>query len=116
MSKLIFMLITCLMLPHSAFATEVSLSGVEISALLNDNVLYGEENGQATDQIFQKNGITYYHVGSGQSQGKWKVEGNEFCSQWFPNPAWTCYDVLREDRQIIFISRWGERIDMLLAK
>ncbi len=116
MSKFIFMLITCLLMPHPALATEVSLSGSEIGALLNDSVLYGESDGQATDQIFQKNGITYYHVGSGQSQGKWRVEGDQFCSQWPPNPAWACYDVMREDRQIIFISKWGERIDMLLAK
>ncbi len=116
MSKFIFLLITCLLLPHLALAAEVSLSGTEISALLSDGVLYGDDNGQPADQIFQKNGVTYYNVGSGQSQGKWKVEGNQFCSQWPPNPAWACYDVTRDDRHVFFISRWGERTDMLLAK
>ena len=116
MSKFIFLLIISLLLPHLAFAAEVALSGAEISALLNDGVLYGDDNGQPADQIFQKNGVTYYNVGSGQSQGKWKVEGNQFCSQWPPNPAWACYDVTRDDRHVFFISRWGERTDMLLAK
>lgn len=116
MSKFIFLLTACLLLANAATAAEVALNGTEISALLNDSVLYGEENGQATDQIFQKNGVTYYHVGSGQSQGNWKVEGDQFCSQWSPNPAWACYDVTREDRHVFFISKWGERTDMLLAK
>lgn len=116
MSKFIFVLITYLTLAHTTFAAEVALSGTEISALLNDGVLYGEENGQPADQIFQKNGVTYYNVGSGQSQGSWKVEGNQFCSQWSPNPAWACFDVTREDRHIFFISKSGKRTDMLLAK
>ena len=116
MSKFFFMLITSLLVQHPALAAEVPLSGAEISALLNDNVLYGESNGQPADQIFQKSGVTYYNVGSGQSQGKWKVEDNQFCSQWSPNPAWACYDVTRDERHIFFISKWGERTDMLLAK
>ena len=112
MSKFIFLLITCLLLPHLALAAEVSLSGTEISALLSDGVLYGDDNGQPADQIFQKNGVTYYNVGSGQSQGKWKVEGNQFCSQWPPNENWSCYDVLQDCKNVTFVSKSGKRFPM----
>ena len=116
MSKFILLLITCALIPHASFAAELQLSGAQIENMLNDSVLYGESDGQATDQIFQKNGVTYYHIGSGQSQGQWKVEGDQFCSQWSPNPAWACYDVTREGQHVIFISKAGQRTDMILSK
>ena len=116
MSRFIFLLAGSMMLLQGALAAEVQLSGAQITDLLTDNVLYGESDGRATDQIFQKNGVTYYHIGSGQSQGQWKVEGDQFCSQWPPNPAWVCYDVTREGQHVVFISRTGERTDMILSK
>lgn len=116
MSKFIWLLISSLPMLQVSFAAEVQLSGAQIAAMLNNNVLYGETNGQATDQIFQKNGVTYYHIGSGQSQGQWKVVSDQFCSQWSPNPAWVCYDVTREGQSVIFISPSGERSEMILSK
>ena len=100
----------------SALAGEVVLKNAEITNLLTDIVLQGESNGQQVSQIFQKSGATFYNVGAAQSQGSWKVEADQYCSVWPPNPTWACYDVARDGDKVTFISNSGKRIEMSLTK
>ncbi len=93
-----------------------NLSGAGIAALLTDATLYGLENGQPTEQVFQKSGATFYSVPNGQSQGSWKIEGNKYCSAWPPNPTWVCYDVINDGAAVTFVSPSGKRTAMSLTK
>ncbi len=100
----------------SALANEVILKGAEVKNLLTDVVLMGESSGQPASQIFQKSGATFYNAGGSQSQGAWKVEGDQYCSVWPPNPSWACYDVARDGDKVTFISNSGKRTEMSLTK
>jgi hypothetical protein len=92
------------------------LSGEGIAALLTDATLYGNDNGQPSEQVFQKSGVTFYSVPNGQSQGNWKIDGKKYCSAWPPNPSWVCYDVINDGAAVTFISPSGKRTLMSLTK
>ena len=93
-----------------ALAQEQRLSGVEIKTVLSDHTLQGlREDGKPWQQIFQKSGVTFYSVGSAQSQGLWEVRGDQYCSQWPPNESWTCYDMTVDADTYQFISASGQR-------
>ncbi len=96
-----------------SFAEEKKLNGAEITAALTDKVLTAKTD---TTQIFQKSGVTFFSESGGQSQGFWKVEGDKYCSQWPPNQAWPCYDVLQDGSKITFVSASGTRYEMQLPK
>ena len=102
-------------LPGSSFASG-SLSSEGIAALLTDATLYGTDNGQPAEQVFQKSGASFYSVPNGQSQGAWKIEGNKYCSAWPPNPSWVCYDVINDGAAVTFVSPSGKRTVMSLTK
>jgi hypothetical protein len=112
----ITLLTTNLLFSTQAIAAETILKTAEITALLTDVVLNAEDNGQPANQIFQKNGVTFYNAGGSQSQGAWKVEGNQYCSIWPPNPSWACYDVARDGDKVTFIAKSGKRFEMSLTK
>ena len=103
------------LLPGVAFVSG-NLSGAGIAALLTDATLYGSENGQPSEQVFQKSGATFYSIPNGQSQGEWKIEGNKYCSAWPPNPSWVCYDVINDGAAVTFVSPSGKRTLMSLTK
>jgi len=105
-----------LILPSSASLASGSLSGEGIAALLTDATLYGTDNGQPSEQVFQKSGATFYSVPNGQSQGSWKIEGKKYCSAWPPNPTWVCYDVINDGAAVTFVSPSGKRTLMSLTK
>ena len=48
------------------------------------------ENGAS--QTFDIAGSTGYDSGT-FSAGKWKIDGNRYCSVWPPSEKWACYDV-----------------------
>ena len=101
---------TVLMLSGAAFAQEQKLTGAEIQTALSDHTLQGtREDGKQWQQIFQKGGATSYSVGSAQSQGRWEVRGDQYCSQWPPNESWTCYDMAVDADDYHFISASGQR-------
>ena len=104
-----------ILLSGTSFASG-SLSGEGIAALLTDATLYGSDNGQPSEQVFQKSGVTFYSVPNGQSQGSWKIEGNKYCSAWPPNPTWVCYDVINDGAAVTFVSPSGKRTLMSLTK
>ena len=96
----------------SAQAAEVKLSGAEMQVILSDKILYAKD----AEQIFQKSGVTYYASGGNQSQGNWKIEAEKYCSQWPPNQAWACYDIMQDGNKVTFISKDGNRTEMSVTK
>jgi hypothetical protein len=109
-------LIASYFIVSSAFASEVILKSAEIKLILLDVVLQGENSVPHFSQIFQKSGATFYNTGGGQSQGSWKVEGDQYCSVWPPNPTWACYNVARDGDKVTFITNSGKRTEMSLTK
>jgi hypothetical protein len=96
----------------AAAAAETALTGAEITTVLSERSLYAD----GVEQIFRKSGQTFYLQNGSSSSGSWKVEGDQYCSVWPPNPAWACYGVLQDGDSIIFVSRSGQRYPMRLSK
>lgn len=70
-----------------------ALSGAEIAeALTGRELTY--ENGAV--QVFREGGGTSYGAGAGFSEGHWRVEGDEYCSNWPPAAIWSCYGLERD--------------------
>ena len=65
------------------------LAGPDIRAALTARVL-GFADG--TTQEFRADGTTL----AGSGEGRWRVDGDRYCSAWPPAEAWACYDVERE--------------------
>ena len=77
-----------------ASAAERKLTGAEIETVLSGNTVTGVGDRGAWGQFFDKNGDTRYVRGSeAPSVGAWKVQGDQYCSQWPPAAGWACYDV-----------------------
>ena len=70
-----------------------ALSGLEITEALAERELT-YENG--AEQVFHPEGGTTYRAGVGQSEGRWRVEGDEYCSNWPPSASWSCYALERD--------------------
>ena len=94
----------------AALAEERKLTGDEIKTALSDKKVAGTtENGAGWTQSFKANGDTLYHLTGTEAQnGAWEVQGDRFCSQWPPDPAWVCYDVTGENDRITFVSDTGK--------
>ena len=105
-------LLASLLFVSTAQAAEVKLNGAEIQTTINDKILYARD----AEQIFQKSGVAFYSAGGNQSQGNWKIEGDKYCSQWPPNQAWACYDIMRDGNMITFVSKDGNRFEMTTTK
>ena len=88
-----FMLAFAVVGVAQAVAEEIKLSGPEIKAALTGNTVSGEHKGKAWNQSFEKNGVTTYTSESGPSPGRWRVEGDRYCSQWPPASRWDCYEM-----------------------
>lgn len=67
--------------------------GDEIRAMLNDRSLKYE----FAFQEFKSSGKTNY-VADRESWGNWRVQGNQYCSQWPPNSDWACYSMQKNDK------------------
>ncbi|HQY43979.1 MAG TPA: hypothetical protein PK450_07340 [Paracoccaceae bacterium] len=67
------------------------LAGADITLALTARHLVYEDG--ATQQ-FNADGGTVYDAGR-PSQGRWRVEGEEYCSLWPPSDRWSCYGVER---------------------
>ena len=93
-----------------ASAAEVKLSGPDISKLLTEKSLYAE----GVEQIFRASGQTFYLQNGSSSAGSWKVQGDQYCSVWPPNPSWACYDVMEDGGTVTFIAKDGKRFPMKL--
>jgi hypothetical protein len=99
-----------------AEAAERQLSGPEIKSVLDDVSLYAGAPGEI-EQIFQKAGLTFYLVNGSAAQGEWKVEGDQYCSQWPPSPTWSCFDFLADgDGVFTFVGTDKKRYQMRTVK
>jgi hypothetical protein len=106
-------LIALALLSSGAFAAELKFAGPDITTALSDVSLYA---GDAIEQIFQKGGQTVYIDHGAASQGLWKVQGDQYCSQWPPSQSWACYDVMQDGDAITFVSGSGTRFEMRKTK
>ena len=99
--------------PAGAHAAERKLGGAEIQTLLADHSFTGSDSGHQSEQIFRASGSTVYSVDNNPSQGFWKVMGDQYCSQWPPHDAWSCYDVTVDGDTVTFISGTGNRYPVM---
>ena len=93
---------------------ETVLKHDDIVSVLTDAVLHATDNSNPAEQIFQKSGVTFFSAGGNQSQGTWSVVGDKYCSTWPPNPALSCYDIVRDGDKVTFIDKSGKRYEMSL--
>lgn len=77
-----------------ARAGERPLDATEIGTLLSGNTTVGTADGVEWRQYFDAAGATI-HVAGGEprSQGRWRLQGDKYCSQWPPQVGWACYAV-----------------------
>ena len=80
-------LLVCLACPAAA-EDWVALTGPEITQALTSRVL-GYPDG--TLQDFKSGGQTI----AGSGEGRWRVQGDLYCSVWPPSDRWSCYGVAR---------------------
>lgn len=104
MRQLIF--VTLMMMPLAAQADDLvwdRLSGDEIRTALTGRVLaYG-----TNWQDFRASGRTLYHSGA-ESWGYWRVQGEQYCSQWPPSDLWACYTMDQSGDMLRFVGAQGE--------
>lgn len=88
-----------------AKAEWVALDGDEIAAaLIGPTFIYQDS---AARQEFYGSGRTLYISGA-PSWGVWRVEGDQYCSQWPPSARWSCYAVARDEAGAVrFSDRFG---------
>jgi hypothetical protein len=103
-------------LPAAALAQEERLlNGAEILESLADHKVIGEKFEQSFgNPSGHESASTSYWEGNNGSFGRWRVEGNEYCSQWPPAEFWVCYKVAITNhgdgqKQITWIASDGTR-------
>ena len=69
----------------------IALTGPEIVQALTARVLGYPDR---TLQDFKAGGQTI----AGTGEGRWRVQGDLYCSVWPPSERWDCYDVARSVR------------------
>lgn len=102
-----FIWIALILLVSPAFAQDwQELDGAGILAALNDQT-YDYPRG--VWQQFSQSGETLYNAGR-DSWGNWRVEGDQYCSQWPPGQDWDCFvvDSTPDGRQIRFRGEFGD--------
>ncbi len=109
-------LLFAIVFAQAAAAEERKLTGREITAELSGHDFTGENQGRPVEQSFMASGSTMYTDGGNVSQGLWEVRADQYCSQWPPHEAWSCYDVTRDGPTITFIGSSGNRYPMTRSK
>lgn len=108
MNKII-LLVSTLTLAATAHASERLLTGAEITQVLSGHAYRHADVTKKVEQIFHASGDTFYVEDGAQSQGRWDVRGDKYCSQWPPSEAWSCYTVSADGTVLTFISAHGAR-------
>ncbi len=70
-----------------------ALTGAEIAEALTGRELEYENGAR---QSFRDGGTTTYGDGTATSDGRWRVEGDSYCSNWPPTDSWSCYELQRD--------------------
>jgi len=96
---LVFLVISC---PALAWAevTWVPMTGADIRSALEGRTLQYEN----ATQDFRASGKTLYTTSGRDSWGNWRVQGNQYCSQWPPADQWACYDMDRQGDILRFVA------------
>lgn len=94
------------------------LTGAEIrKALTGRTLVYLDKEDPTrrvdTIQDFRASGATLYTFKGRESWGYWRVENDQYCSQWPPNDLWACYAMERDGETLRFV---GERDDITAAQ
>lgn len=98
-----------IMVPVAAAGQEQpwrAMSGAEIDAALSERTL----RYTTATQKFYASGRTLYDAGR-PSWGYWRVEGDQYCSQWPPSDLWACYGMARSGDKLRFIGAQGDTTD-----
>ena len=102
-----FAVIMAVCMPNLAAADWVRLSGAEITAALEGRILRYE----TAAQDFRASGKTLYTSNGRDSWGNWRVDQDQYCSQWPPQDLWACYDLERQGAQVRFVGEQGDMTD-----
>jgi len=85
-----------------AAAQDQPLTGDAIQTLLSGNTAIADDDSYR--QTFAADGTTIYAPAGGDPDaGLWRIEGDQYCSQW-AGGGWDCYDVEGTADHIIWIS------------
>ncbi len=101
----------------AATAEEAKISGDAIRIMLNDMTFnqIKPTTKYKIEQIFQSSGVTHFIVNGDVQTGRWRVEKDQYCSNWPPTEHWDCYDILQSGETLIFLSAQGARYVMVPA-
>ncbi|EFL87813.1 hypothetical protein [Ahrensia sp. R2A130] len=102
------LLLAALLMISTAQAGQRKLDGAAVAALLPTIIATGQD----TRQTFSEAGATTYSFKGRDSYGSWRVQGDQYCSQWPPADGWACFDLLADDelKTIVWLDASGERI------
>ncbi|SPH20822.1 hypothetical protein ASD8599_01563 [Ascidiaceihabitans donghaensis] len=105
-----FATLALMILPMSGQAEGIwtTMTGTEINAALTDRTLVYAE----ASQTFYASGKTLYNQGGRESWGSWRVDNNQYCSEWPPQGLWACYHMDRSGEKLRFI---GEGDDITVG-
>ena len=63
--------------------------------------------GESFKQWFLESGETeYVYQNGGPSLGRWRVQGDQYCSLWPPSGTWACYNMSWDRSGKATIVRW----------
>ncbi len=109
MGKALRLISTILAFTVPAQASETLLTGKQITEALAGHTYRHADITKKVEQIFLKSGDTFYVENGAQSQGRWDVRGDKYCSQWPPSETWVCYAVANDGEILTFVSKHGAR-------
>ena len=90
--------------PQPALGEERKLSGQQIREALTGNTVSGEWGGTPYKSYFRPDGLTVYKPKDRpEESGRWRVdeENDQYCS-WWARTGWSCYNVYRDGKTIIW--------------
>lgn len=89
------------LMPCAAWAEDwTALSGAEIRQALEGRKLQYA----SAWQDFRASGRTLYNAGH-DSWGYWRIEDDQYCSQWPPSDLWSCYKIDRKGDKLRFVGQ-----------
>lgn len=65
-------------------------------------------------QDFRASGRTLYNAGA-DSWGYWRVQGDQYCSQWPPSDLWACYGLERLGDRLRFVGAGDDITEAIYA-
>ena len=112
--RTLFFLLTLIATP--AHAADRSLTASETLKLLGGNTVLGSSEDKPTKQYFDPNGDTLYITADGaRSEGRWRMDGDTYCSNWPPAEHWTCYAVRGDPDAAPPTIQWIDRAGFVSA-